>query len=191
MTFPNDAVTMEQLQKIMPNAGKNARHRFSVERMLTDLNNAMHRYEINTPLRKAAFLAQLAHESGELRYLEELASGDAYEGKANLGNVVAGDGRRFKGRGFIQLTGRANYIAATNALTKLGYDVNLVANPELAADSTYAALIAGWFWSVRGLNQLADEGRFDSITRRINGGLNGKADRDKYYKRAKEVFCVT
>lgn len=182
-------ITLQQLKLIMPNAGKNPKHKFTVEEMLADLNNAMELYNINTPLRQAAFLAQLAHESGELQYLEELASGNAYEGRADLGNVISGDGRRFKGRGFIQLTGRANYIAATTGLNKIGYNVNLVTNPELAAESKYAALIAGWFWSIRGLNELADKEQFDRITRRINGGLNGKADRDKYYARAKEVLC--
>lgn len=145
------------------------------------LEPAMAAGGIGTRLRKAAFLAQVAHESGGFRYTEELASGDAYEGRLDLGNTQPGDGRRYKGRGYIQLTGRANYAEASR---DLGLD--LLSFPERAAQPNNAARIAVWYWNKRGLNALADKGpeAFDSITRRINGALRGKAERDALYQRA-------
>lgn len=142
-------------------------------------------FEINTPIRQAAFLAQLCHESGQLRWFSEFASGAAYEGRKDLGNTQPGDGMRFKGRGPIQLTGRSNYKKAGAAL-----GLDLIATPELAATPQVGFRVAGWFWKTQGLNELADLGpaSFDKITRRINGGLNGKADRDKYYAKARTVL---
>jgi spore coat assembly protein SafA len=171
-------LTAGELKAIMPNlSDEKARH------YLPHLNAAMAEAHINTPARKAAFLAQLAHESGELRYMEEIASGAAYEGRRDLGNTQPGDGRRFKGRGPIQLTGRANYAAASRDL-----GIDLVSHPERAADPDVAFRIAGWYWSKRGLNGLADSGNFSEITRRINGGYNGAADRVRYWERAKRVL---
>jgi len=151
--------------------------------VLQVLEPAMAEGGINTKLRKAAFIAQTAHESGGFRYTEELASGDAYEGRRDLGNTQPGDGRRFKGRGYIQLTGRANYAEAGR---DLGLD--LLNFPKLAAQPANAARIAVWFWNKRGLNALADRGpkAFDSITRKINGALRGKTQRDAIYQRALE-----
>jgi len=150
------------------------------------LDSAMAEASINTPLRQAAFIAQIAHESMGFKAMEELASGDAYEGRTDLGNTQEGDGRRFKGRGFIQLTGRANY---TQCGKDLGLD--LVGQPELAAQLSNAARVAAWFWTTRDLNTLADSGAFDKITQRINGGQNGAAERREYYARAKQVLGVT
>jgi len=151
--------------------------------VLQVLEPAMRAGGIDTKLRKAAFLAQVAHESGGFRYTEELASGDAYEGRLDLGNTQSGDGRRYKGRGYIQLTGRANYAEAGR---DLGLD--LLNFPKLAAQPENAARIAVWFWNKRGLNALADQGpkAFDSITRKINGALRGKPQRDAMYQRALE-----
>jgi putative chitinase len=149
------------------------------------LAEAMIEASIATPRRAAAFLAQLAHESRELRAWVEGASGAAYEGRRDLGNVFPGDGPKFKGRGPIQLTGRANYRAAGDAL-----GVNLETQPELAAEREVGFRVAGWYWRTRGLNALADANDFDRITRRINGGLNGKAQRDAYYARALDVLHV-
>jgi predicted chitinase len=143
------------------------------------LNNAMREAGINTPARQAAFIAQLGHESGNFRYSEEIASGAAYEGRRDLGNTQPGDGERFKGRGYIQLTGRANYAAAGRAL-----GLDLVNNPQLAARPENAARIAAWFWNSRGLNAKADAGDFAGITRSINGGTNGAADRNQRYQAA-------
>eukprot|EP01017_Pseudomicrothorax_dubius_P000249 TRINITY_DN0_c1417_g1_i6.p3 TRINITY_DN0_c1417_g1~~TRINITY_DN0_c1417_g1_i6.p3 ORF type:complete len:149 (+),score=49.65 TRINITY_DN0_c1417_g1_i6:23-469(+) len=136
--------------------------------------------------RIAAFLGQLGHESGQFRYMEELASGAAYEGRRDLGNTQAGDGRRFKGRGPIQITGRANYAAMSKAL---GYD--FIKNPTAAASPDWGFKVAVWYWNTRGLSQLADQnnqGAYDKITRLINGGYNGKADRDQLWRKAKSVL---
>jgi putative chitinase len=147
------------------------------------LNAAMNEAGITTKARQTAFLAQLAHESGGLRYFEEIASGAAYEGRRDLGNTQPGDGRRFKGRGPIQLTGRANYRAAGRAL-----GIDLENNPRRAADPDVGFRIAAWFWKTRGLNALADQGNFREITRRINGGYNGYSDRVQYYQRAQRAL---
>jgi putative chitinase len=142
---------------------------------------------IDTPLRRAHFLAQIAHESGGLRWLEELASGAAYEGRADLGNDLQGDGPRFKGRGLIQLTGRANYAEFERAV---GRDLtsSTAAAAQVAEDPDLCVRAATWFWSERGLNALADADDLEAVTRRINGGLNGLDDRAKYLARAKAVF---
>lgn len=149
------------------------------------LNSAMREFEINSPEREAAFLAQLAHESGQLRYWEEIASGAAYEGRDDLGNTEPGDGIRYKGRGPIQITGRANFRSAGEAL-----DVDFEGHPELASLPEHGFRIAGWFWQSRKLNELADIGSFKQLTKRINGGYNGMTDRLGYWQRAKTVLGV-
>jgi putative chitinase len=174
----NARLNEKQLRQIMPRLS-DARAR----ECLPSLDAAMVEADILTPQRQAAFLAQLAHESGELRYFEELASGEAYEGRRTLGNVQPGDGKRYKGRGPIQLTGRANYRAAGQAL-----GIDLEANPERAADVDVGFRVAAWYWTGRGLNALADVGDFREITRRINGGFNGLEHREAYYRRALEVL---
>ena len=151
---------------------------------LEPLNEAMDIYNIDSPQRKAAFLAQIAHESGELRYVRELASGEDYEGRTDLGNVVEGDGVKFKGRGLIQITGRINYASCGSAL-----HLDLLADPELLTTPTNASRSAAWFWLTHGCNELADADNFRRITIRINGGLNGWEDRLKYWNKAKEVLA--
>jgi predicted chitinase len=175
---PAGGVSLQQLRSIMPNLS-DAR----AQQMLPHLNAAMAEAGINTPQRQAAFLAQLAHESGEFRYMEEIASGAAYEGRTDLGNTEPGDGMRFKGRGPIQLTGRSNYRAAGQAL-----GIDLENNPTRAAEPDVGFRTAAWFWNSRNLNQHADAGNFDAITYRVNGGYNGKASRDAYYARALQVL---
>lgn len=170
-------VTKEQILKIMPNA------RTRIETFLQYINRYMADFEINTPLRKAHFLAQIAHESAELRYTEEIASGAAYEGRKDLGNVKPGDGKKYKGRGLIQLTGRANYQKYKEFC---GYDV--ISSPELLAKPLGATRSACWFWKTRGLNALADLDDLRGITRKINGGYNGLASRTMYLARAKQVI---
>ena len=145
------------------------------------LNAAMDEFEINTPQRQAHFLAQIAHESGGFNYVREIASGAAYEGRADLGNTEDGDGKRFRGRGLIQITGRSNYGTCGAAL-----DLDLLANPELLESPENAARSAGWFWHSHGLNALADRGDARAITRRINGGINGLQDRLAYLQLAQE-----
>lgn len=173
-------MTRDELLKIMPYAAKR------VDVFLAPLIAAMDEFEINTPARQAAFLAQVGHESGQLLYVKELASGEAYEGRKDLGNTRPGDGVRYKGRGLIQITGRANYAACGAAL-----GLDLIAEPELLEQPGNACRSAGWFWKTHRLNELADEGMasFGLITKRINGGLNGINDRLALYRAANEVLA--
>ena len=173
-------ITQAQLNQIMPHASPGR-----VAFFLVPLNGALQEYSINTPLRRAAFLAEIAHESGSLRYVRELASGQAYEGRADLGNTEPGDGRRYRGRGLIQITGRANYLACSMALFG---DSRLMDNPGLLELPDNACRSAAWFWWGHGLNALADAEQFDRITRLINGGTNGAAKRKAFYGRAKAVL---
>lgn len=173
-------LTIEQLKAIMPNLPK-----YKAVIYLPHLNAAMDEAKINTLLRQAAFISQIAHESVELKYFEEIASGAKYEGRTDLGNTRPGDGVRFKGRGPIQLTGRSNYHLAGVSL-----NVDLENNPSRATDLDVAFRIATWFWTTKNLNSFADKGDFDSITHRINGGYNGKADRERYYQRALSVLSA-
>ena len=180
------------------------------------LDAAMRRFEIDTPSRMAAFAAQLAHESGQLqRWTENLnyrwerlrqvfpkyftsdAEARAFDRKperianrvyaSRMGNgpEASGDGWRYRGRGPIQLTGRDNYRACGSAI-----GVDLVGDPDLLATPGPGCLAAAWFWARNGLNALADAGDFVTITRRINGGLNGLAERREFWEQAKEVFGV-
>jgi putative chitinase len=173
-------ITIEQLKKIIPYAGSGAGV------FLGPLNDAMSEFGIDTSARQAAFLAQVAHESGSLRYVCEIASGAAYEGRADLGNTKPGDGIRFCGRGLIQITGRANYRACSVAM--YGNEGYLLLHPELLEEVVPACRSAAWFWHSRGLNALADSGSFRAITRAINGGFNGYADRLANFQRAQEVL---
>jgi putative chitinase len=184
-------LTAQQLQSIMPRLSAQKNSEF-----LPFLRSAMTEFAIDAPARAAAFLAQLAHESGQFRFMEEIwGPTDAqrrYEPVTklaqNLGNTDAGDGKRFKGRGPIQLTGRANYRRFGNLL-----DVDLVADPARAAKPDVAFRVAGLFWSKKGLNELADiasDDAFRVITRRINGGANGLAERRAFYAVARQVLGV-
>ncbi|MCP5264444.1 MAG: glycoside hydrolase family 19 protein [Rhodoferax sp.] len=169
----------EKLQLVMPRALAS-----KVKLYYEPLVAGMTRYKITTDLRMAHFIAQLAHESASFRYTEELASGDAYEGRTDLGNTQSGDGRRFKGRGLIQLTGRANYAEYSKAA-----GTDYVAKPQLLASDPFAAVdVACWFWHTRKLNALADADDVKAVTRRINGGYNGLDDRIEYLTRAKAVL---
>ncbi|MDH5446999.1 MAG: chitinase [Gammaproteobacteria bacterium] len=138
---------------------------------------------INTPLRKAHFLAQVGHESLSFRYTEEIASGADYQGRKDLGNTKPGDGIRFKGRGLLQLTGRKNYTAyAAHSKLKLlvkGNEKLLSTTPKYALDASI------WFWNNKKLNKRADQDNLRSVTRRVNGGYNGLLDRQDYLCRAK------
>lgn len=170
-------VTEKQLLAIMPLA-KNR-----VDNYIDIINGWCEEFGIDTPLRMAHFLAQIAHESAELRYTKELASGRAYEGRKDLGNVNPGDGVKYKGRGLIQITGRANYQKYASFC---GFDV--VGTPELLERPLGAVKSAMWFWQTHGLNELADQDDVVKITRVINGGTKGLADRKKYLERAFKAF---
>lgn len=171
-------VTLDQLKAIYKEGDAKR-----ISLFLEPINKAIHEYEINTPQRLRMFLAQIGHESGQLRYVRELASGEAYEGRSDLGNTETGDGIKYKGRGLIQITGKRNY-----ALCSLALDLPLLENPELLEQPLYAALSAGWFWKNSNLNSLADLNLFKEVTKRINGGYNGYADRYKLYQRAFDVI---
>lgn len=142
-------------------------------------------YGIDTKLRIAHFMGQVTHECAGFRTTEEFASGAAYEGRADLGNVNPGDGRRFKGRGLIQLTGRANY---RDIGAKLG--LPLEDEPELAAEPVTSLKIACEYWKSRSINEAADRDDLVRATRLVNGGLNGLEERRNYLRRAKEALAA-
>ena len=175
-------ITAQQLLLILPNAGAKAGVFAPV------LNTAMGKFGIVTPARVAAFIAQIGHESGQLRYVREIwgptKQQAGYEGRKDLGNTVLGDGSKFRGRGLIQVTGRANYAACAEAL-----GLDLLKCPELLEEPQHAAMSAAWFWHRAGLNTLADAGDFLLITKRINGGTNGLADRKALYDRTLKVLA--
>ena len=179
---------------------------------LDPINETFAKYEINTPARQACFIGQCAHESGNFKVLEEnlhykaeslmkvwpsrfpdmdtaskyannpqLIANKVYSGR--MGNVEDGDGWKYHGRGLIQLTGRDNY-----ANCGLGLGVDLLGNPDWLLDPKYATLSAGWFWGKRGLNDLADTGDYETMTKRINGGLIGLDDRKAKIAKAKEIL---
>lgn len=138
---------------------------------------------LDNALRLAHFMAQLAHESGSFRYMEEIASGQAYEGRKDLGNVQPGDGKRYKGRGPIQITGRANYRTYGRLI---GIDIEN--HPTIAAVPSIGLHLALEYWKSKGLNALADADDVLTITRRINGGTNGLADRKAHLVKAKALL---
>ena len=184
-------LTLAQLLEIMPHAGKDRAAQF-----LPHINSAMLEFAITTPARQAAFLAQIAHESGSLRYVREIASGSSYDNRADLGNTkpeavalaeLAGTtpGRYYRGHGLIQITGYSNHLACSRALLR---DDSVVSNPAVLERDDLACRSAAWFWDSRGLNAFADAGDFETITKKINGGLNGQADRLAHYERAKKVL---
>lgn len=181
-------ITKEQLLQILPNA------RSTAGIFVPALNRSMARYDIGSPVRQAAFLAQVGHESGSLHYVRELG-GDAYLSKYDTGKLAQrlgntpeadGDGQKYRGRGLIQITGSHNYKLCGQAL-----GLPLLENPELLEQPEFAALSAAWFWWDRGLNELADAGLFDRITRVINGGTNGQDERRALWAKAKEVLCLS
>lgn len=137
-------------------------------------------YEIDTPLRMAHFLAQIAHESAGFQTTEEFASGEAYEGRADLGNTEPGDGKRYKGRGLIQLTGRANYRSLGEKLRR-----DLEDDPEQAEEPALSLVIACEYWTGRRINEHADRDDLIAVTWAVNGGLNGLEDRMAYLVKAK------
>lgn len=156
---------------------------------LTPIVDAMHEYSIDNPARQAAFLAQIGHETMGLVYAKEIwgptKAQIGYEGRADLGNVLPGDGSRYRGRGLLQITGRANYAKAGQAL-----GLDLIGHPEILEEREMAADVSAWWWQAHGLNELADAGAFDLITRRINGGQNGAAERRALWAKAKAALGV-
>lgn len=156
------------------------------------INDACAAFDISTPQRVAAFLAQVSHESGGFRWIRELwgptPAQARYEGRADLGNTEPGDGKLFMGRGLIQVTGRANYCHVRDGLRDAGFDApDFEESPQRMENMQWAAMSAAFFWQKHGLNELADAGDFEHITRRINGGLNGQANRVEIWAAAKKA----
>lgn len=184
-------VTEDDLKTIMPNIGQ------KLSEFIQPLNDAMAEFEINTYPRIAMFLAQLAHESGEFRYMEELANGSAYDHRADLGNTdenairIASlhgstPGRWWKGHGPIQITGYTNHMVCGNVL-----GLDLLNNPLLLTQPKDGCRSAAWFWKSRELNEMADhdtEEAFKTATRRINGGLTHYEERKEFWIRAQEAL---
>ena len=175
-------ITQAQLLRAVPTLNK-AR--------MADFVDSFNKYSdtfcITTPLRAVHSLAQVFHESFKLYYTEEIASGANYEGRKDLGNIHKGDGVRFKGRGFLQITGRANY----KAYAESGYCVgDLMRHPEWLAQSPGNQKASMWFWKTHGLNALADHDDILAITKKVNGGTNGLSQRKYYYRRFKLVFGI-
>lgn len=199
---------IEELRRIMPVAAKQKR----LDVFLDPLNNAMGEFEINTPVRQSAFLAHLAHESGELCYMQELASGRAYNGREDLGNtkpeairIAAAHGSTpgpwWKGHGPIQITGYTNHLLCGDAL-----GLDLLNDPLQITQPVHGCRASAWFWVVGAglnlskraaavcgvgcnLNDIADRGDFEATTLAINGGLNGLDDRQAYLRRAQQVLA--
>ena len=182
------------------------------EKWLDPLNETFAKYDINTPVRQAFFIGQCAHESGNFKVLEEnlhykaeslmrvwpsrfpdmdvanqyannpeKIANKVYGGR--MGNVEDGDGWNYHGRGLIQLTGRDNYANCGS-----GLGVDLLGNPNWLLDPKYATLSAGWFWNKKGLNNLADTGDYETMTKRINGGVLGLDDRKAKIAKAREIL---
>jgi len=183
-------ITLAQLLQIMPHSGGKA------GAYLDALTAAMARWGINTQARQGMFLAQLAHESGEFRYMQELADGSAYEHREDLGNtrpeaiqIAAAHGstpgRWWKGHGPIQITGFDNHRECGEAL-----GLDLLNNPLLLTEPDAGCQSAGWYWSTHGCNELADLGKFVEVTRKINGGTNGLASRQAYWAAAQRALPV-
>jgi putative chitinase len=190
-------ITLDQLKKIIPYAGPRAGF------FLAPLNDAMDEFGIDTPARQAAFLSQVAVESGSLRYVSEIASGAAYNGRKDLGNTKpealriaalygSTPGPFWKGHGLIQITGYDNHLACGQAL-----GLDLLNHPELLEEPINAARSAAWFWKEHGLNKWADAGDCDGVSDVINkgrktapiGDANGYQERLAFYQRAKEVLA--
>jgi putative chitinase len=201
-------ITKEQLTKIL-----NTRDAALVDKLLPGINEALVKFQINTPLRISHFLAQLLHESGNLlRTTENLNYGApgllstfrkyftveqatqyarkperiaarVYANRMENGDEASGDGWKYRGRGYIQLTGKSNYKALTESL-----NVDFVANPDLVATPQYAALSAGWYWNSRGINKLADADDVLKVTKAINGGTIGLEDRKHHLAHVKSII---
>jgi putative chitinase len=173
--------TKEKLGVVMPRALPE-----KIDLLYDPLARAMNKYGINTGLRAAHFIAQVGHETASFLYMEEIASGAAYEGRTDLGNTQPGDGKLFKGRGLIQLTGRTNYTAYSKDC-----GVDYVKNPTAVCSDPFVCVdVAGWYWNKRKINELADKDDVKAVTKAVNGGYNGLDDRMDYLSRAKAVLGV-
>ena len=167
----------------------------NVRSVVAALDSYGGKFGLHQPHRLAHFLAQLAHESAGFKYDKEIASGSAYEGRKDLGNTQAGDGKRYKGRGPIQITGRSNYREFTKWVRKIIPDApNFETDPEKINTDPYEGLGPIWYWDTRNLNRLADRNDIENISAKINGRNrktgqpNGMPDRLRFYDRAALVL---
>jgi len=168
-------ITELQLKQIYPFSTSKNRLKY-----LPYFNQYLPEYEITTSLRLCHYFAQVGHESAQLNYAEEIASGRAYEGRKDLGNIYPGDGVKYKGRGLIQCTGRYNYERISKS-----FGIDLINNPQMLCGADLAVRSSLWFWKVNKLNDITD---FKILTRKINGGYNGMLDRLAILERCKKVF---
>lgn len=180
-------ITESEIRRIMPKAPAQR-----VREFVESFNKYADTFGITTKLRAAHYIAQVAHETMELKYLEEIASGAAYDTGAKakaLGNTPErdGDGQRYKGRGYLQTTGRRNYQLYASSKYCNG---DLMAHPEWLAQQPGCQKASMFFWLRNGLNRYADEDDVKSVTKRINGGYNHLAQREYYTRVAKRVFCL-
>ncbi len=158
---------------------------------IVDNQQLIARGEIETPLRICHFMAQLAHESAHFRTTREFASGNAYEGRKDLGNVQPGDGPRYRGRGLIQTTGRANYREARDDIRKIVPEApDFEQQPMELEKFPWALLSAVSYWRRRNINRFADRDDIRAVTRAVNGGLNGFDDRQRYLIKAKAIWLA-
>ena len=148
------------------------------------LASTLETYDINTRLRIAHFLGQTCHESAGFRTTEEFASGVAYEKRKDLGNAKPGDGPRYKGRGLLQLTGRANYHEYGEALK-----IDIEDHPEMAAEPALSLRIACEYWKKHNINSFCDRDDLVAVTRKVNGGTKGLDARNAYTRKAKEALA--
>lgn len=171
-------LTNEQIRKVV---GKFASQSI-IDGVISNMCEHAAEFEVDRPERAVHFLAQIAHESAHFRTTTEYASGVAYDGRKDLGNIFKGDGRKFRGRGLIQLTGRSNTKSFTQWMRRRDSGCpDFESNPEIIANFPWAFLVSIYYWSSRDLNRFADTNNIERITRTINGGLNGYADRLRYY----------
>ncbi len=178
------ATTLDSLRKLSPNGKASV-----INAIAPFIDKYAGQYEVNTDLRKKHFLSQAAHETDGFNTLREYASGAAYEGRIDLGNTQPGEGKKFRGRGIFQTTGRNNYERAS---MKIFGDKRLLTNPELLEQPEYAVKSAFIFWNDKKLNTLADQGDtpaiIKAITKKINGGYNGLQERMDYFARIKNFI---
>lgn len=188
------SISYEDLKAIVPrySGPKGIRQNEICREAAAILPALLDEFAVNTPLRAAHFLAQLAHESAGFRTTREFASGAAYEGRKDLGNVRKGDGTRFRGRGLIQVTGRSNYTAFTKWMRRRNADTpSFVANPDALEAFPWALYSAFWYWTTRGLNKHADKDDVRAVTKIINGGFNGLKDREAKLAKAKRRLSAS
>ncbi len=179
-------ITALQLKKISPNTPMDV-----CEKFVPFINEYCPKYNIDTPIELASFLSQILHESGGLKWMREIwgptKAQRGYEGRKDLGNTVAGDGKKMMGRGLIQTTGRANY---TRMSKEMFGDLRLLDTPQLLEQPEYAVWSACIYWTWRKLDLVDDDNSIDKETKAVNGGYNGLDDRKAYFERAKKEFGI-